>query len=79
MSVPCVLQGGPCDVSGGGGGGGVDVPLVLYSCPVGPTCVARSRHQLVGFTWQADTFDSVWQVGLNFTFGRCRQAEQHTV
>lgn len=37
-------------------------PLALYSCPVGPTCVARSRHQLVGFNWQAHTFDSVWQV-----------------
>lgn len=36
-------------------------PLALYSCPIGPTCVARSRHQLVGFN-QALTFDSVWQV-----------------
>lgn len=57
----CVTQ-GPCDELGGCEGDGSG-SLALYSCPVGPTCVARSRHQLVGFNWQAHTFESVWQVG----------------
>jgi hypothetical protein len=57
----CTTQGScnELDAEGGDGSGS----LALYSCPVGPTCVARSRHQLVGFNWQAHTFDSVWQVG----------------
>ncbi len=38
-------------------------PLTLFSKPIGPAEYAKySRHQLAGFTWRADTYDSVWQV-----------------
>lgn len=52
------LQDEPLDAVGG------EQPLALYSRPLGVNCAAKfSRHQLVGFTWKADSFDSVWQVG----------------
>jgi hypothetical protein len=51
------LQGEPLDAAGG------EQPLALYSRPLGVTCAAKiSRQQLVGFTWKAAGFDSVWQV-----------------
>jgi hypothetical protein len=52
----------PCPAAQGASNDSSAAPLALYSCPIGPTCVARSRHQLVGFNWMANTFDSVWQV-----------------
>lgn len=60
-STPCTCpthwQGLECDATTGS-----PRPLALYSSRVTPTCAARSQHQLVGFTWQEHTFDSVWQV-----------------
>jgi hypothetical protein len=51
------LQGEPLDAAGG------EQPLALHSQPLSVTCAAKiSRHQLVGFTWKAAGFDSVWQV-----------------
>lgn len=63
ISVLCVspgcLQGEPLDAAGG------EQPLALYSRPLGVNCAAKfSRHQLAAFTWKANNFDSVWQVGM---------------
>lgn len=38
-------------------------PLHLFSKPISTTHYAKySRHQVVGFTWRMNTYDSVWQV-----------------
>ncbi|WIA11012.1 hypothetical protein OEZ85_011166 [Tetradesmus obliquus] len=52
-----MAQGEPLDAAGG------EAPLALYSQPLSVSCAAKlSRQQLVGFTWKAAGFDSVWQV-----------------
>uniref|UniRef100_A0A383WB84 Uncharacterized protein n=1 Tax=Tetradesmus obliquus TaxID=3088 RepID=A0A383WB84_TETOB len=52
-----MAQGEPLDAAGG------EQPLALYSQPLSVSCAAKlSRQQLVGFTWKAAGFDSVWQV-----------------
>jgi hypothetical protein len=57
-----MAQGEPLLVSVDGSSSAGTKPLALYSSHVQPTCAARSGHQLVGFTWQHQGFDSVWQV-----------------
>ncbi len=48
------------DVTSGGG----PRPLCLFSKPISTTHAAKySRQQLVGFTYRADSYDCVWQVG----------------
>lgn len=65
MPTPCWLlllllllmrQGEELDGTGG------TRPLAMFSNPITPTCSSRSRHQLVGFSWQHQAFDTVWQV-----------------
>lgn len=66
-----VLQGEPLDAAGG------EATLALYSQPLSVSCAAKlSRQQLVGFTWKAAGFDSVWQVGCG-TGGSGLATRQH--
>jgi len=42
-------------------------PLALFSRPLGVTCAAKTADiSLVGFTWQAMNYDTVWQVCSGF-------------